>query len=149
MKKIIKKHLFILCSFLIVTQIHAQNAPTCIGGKLVTSNVYTSANAPASCNQDTCPEARTFCVSDKEMNWWSAFNWCKSNHRQLATFERVCPGVRYQERGTCPALQGIGGSFWSWIAAGWGTNYAQNLQLSTGSFDGNASRNVTEHALCE
>ena len=33
----------------------------------------------------------TYCISDIEMNWWSAFAWCQAQGYRLATFEEACP----------------------------------------------------------
>ena len=53
---------------------------SCVGGTEITANAYTDAGAPDTCTAEYCPSpAKSFCISTKQMNWWSAFNWCKSN----------------------------------------------------------------------
>ena len=33
----------------------------------------------------------TYCLSDRSMNWFSAFSWCRGAGYRLATFAEVCP----------------------------------------------------------
>ena len=67
-----KKLLFIFTSILILsTTSHAQ---TCIGGQIITGNDTT----------------RSFCLSNKTMNWWAAHQWCASNGRTLAHPDKLC-----------------------------------------------------------
>jgi hypothetical protein len=67
-----KKLLFIFTSILILsTTSHAQ---TCIGGQMITGNDTT----------------RSFCLSNKTMNWWAAYQWCVANGRTLAHPDNLC-----------------------------------------------------------
>ena len=46
---------------------------TCVGGK-----EYTGKNG------------HVYCISDRGMNWWSAYQWCESQERHLATPSEAC-----------------------------------------------------------
>lgn len=49
-----------------------------------------SGSAIAACDGGT--EIGEFCISNAELNWWSAANWCQSNGMHLPTIYEVCPG---------------------------------------------------------
>ena len=49
-------------------------AETCESGKLVTGN-----------------NGHVYCQSNREMNWWSAYTWCETQGRHLATMYELCP----------------------------------------------------------
>ena len=49
-------------------------AATCIGGTIISGR----------------DQNRSFCLSDKKMNWWSAHQWCQSNGRVLAHPDYLC-----------------------------------------------------------
>ena len=49
-----------------------------------------SGSAIAACDGGT--EIGEFCLSNAELNWWSAANWCQSNGMHLPTIYEVCPG---------------------------------------------------------
>ena len=139
---------------------------TCVGGSIITRNEYGSAPSGVECTATTCPvhganeTAKTFCKSDKVMNWWSAFNWCEANARQLASFENMCPGITptyNSATGACPALQGTSStSLTVWSAVGRGTNMVIAVNLSSGSIGsgttsagGSWFRHNPTYALCE
>ena len=89
---------------------------SCVGGTEVTSNVYTDSNAPSECDVNKCPTpAKTFCVSNQKMNWWSAFNWCKSNGGTLVSFSELCPGVRLS-RARSTTSSKWWSALWHWLA---------------------------------
>ena len=80
-----KKVLFIFASILILsTTSHAQ---TCIGGTIITGR----------------DPNRSFCLSDKTMNWWTAHQWCAGNGRTLAHPDKLC---NYNGEGWFLALSG-------------------------------------------
>ena len=85
---------------------------SCVGGTEITRNQYGSQPDGVNCTSETCPQTlKKFCKSDLGMNWWSAFNWCKSNGGTLASFASMCPGVTTAQNnvtGACPALQKTG-----------------------------------------
>lgn len=57
-----------------------------------------SGSAIAACDGGT--EIGEFCLSNAELNWWSAENWCQSNGMHLPTIYEVCPGwAGYNEDG--------------------------------------------------
>lgn len=57
-----------------------------------------SGSAIAACDGGT--EIGEFCISNAELNWWSAANWCQSNGMHLPTIYEVCPGwAGYDEDG--------------------------------------------------
>lgn len=79
----------------------------CVGGTETTTYVYGTAGAPEACTPSTCPSpAKTFCVSNNDMNWWSAVNWCRANGGELVSIEELCPGVALQWGANCWTLSG-------------------------------------------
>lgn len=127
---------------------------SCVGGTEITANAYTDADAPDTCTSEFCPSpAKSFCISNVKLNWWSAFNWCKSNGGSLAAFNSACPNTPVRSNntaGACPALQGVGASNYYWTSMGSGTSTAFLVNLSSGAvyFD---TRNYASaiYALCE
>ena len=126
---------------------------SCVGGTEITANAYTDADAPDTCDADYCPSpAKSFCVSNNGMNWWSAFNWCKSNGGTLASFNSACPNtpVRINNTaGACPALQGVGPDKFYWTSMGSGTTNAFIVYLSSGTVNANYRHSPDRYALCE
>ena len=127
---------------------------SCVGGTEITANVHTDADAPDTCTADYCPSpAKSFCISNNGMNWWSAFNWCKSNGGTLASFNSACPNTPVRTNntaGACPALQGVGASNFYWTSMGSGTSNAFFVNLSSGAvFNGSRNTNGSLCALCE
>ena len=127
--------------------------PECVGGTLITRKVYGTTGAPSGCTETKCPSpAKTFCKSNQMMNWWTAFNWCKSNGRNLASFSSMCPGIPTAVNnitGACPALQVAGNSEWVWTSLGYGSYNAVFVNLSSGAV-GIPSRNDPNYsAFCE
>ena len=131
---------------------------TCNGGSFITSNTVSTAPAGVACTAETCPSpAKTFCKSDKMMNWWSAWTWCKSQNRNLASFFDMCPSTRttYTEHtgDYCLALAKISSSNSDrvWSATGKGSTDAFIVRLSDGSkyARGYSLRENENYALCE
>ena len=50
------------------------SAATCIGGTMITGK----------------DPNRSFCISDRLMNWWSAHQWCVGNGRVLVHPDNLC-----------------------------------------------------------
>jgi len=131
-----KRIVFLMCLCFLATPMLAAE-PTCNGGLTITANNGT-----------------TFCRSDKEMNWWSAFTWCESQNRKLADFATMCPGVSQvpaDKEGACPNLQGRPGNgvkLWSSLA--YDSRTALVVILSSGAVN-SYSRYGTNgfYALCE
>ena len=90
-----KKLLFIFTSILILST--TSHAKTCIGGQMITGNDTT----------------RSFCLSNKTMNWWAAHQWCVANGRTLAHPDNLCNYDGYGwfldgSRDGCPNLRNSG-----------------------------------------
>ena len=62
----------------------------CVGGCCIKANKTTADYE--GCDAQTC-NGYEFCKSNSTMTWWSAFTWCESNGRHLATFSEMCPGI--------------------------------------------------------
>ena len=91
------KKIFVLL-FILSFVSETVNAQTCNGGTLVTSNTPDVEG----CSETTC-NGHTFCVSDKDMNWWSAHAWCRSNGRKLVSRHVAC----LNEVADCPNFNGV------------------------------------------
>ena len=67
------------------------------GGTWLTAHKATDEGcSPSLCNE------KTFYVSNKTMNWWSAWTWCVANGGRLARFQSLCPGnVAYPNQERC------------------------------------------------
>ena len=127
---------------------------SCVGGTEIEANDYTDEGAPSTCTEAYCPSpAKSFCRSNNSMNWWSAFNWCKSNGGTLANFSSMCPGIRLATNsatGACPALQGVGNNQYVWTSMGSGNAYAFLVNLSSGAISAHGNRNGSYgNAFCE
>ncbi len=107
------------------------------GGTIIKANEYGTkdgenldkgglCNDPSDPNLTNNCNGMEFCLSNKDMNWWSAFTWCESVGGHLVSFERLCPGtpmVENRTNGACANIVGIGGGMYpyAWTATGWGT----------------------------
>ena len=47
-----------------------------------------------------------YCRSNKPMNWWSAYNWCKANGRTMPSIYDVCPDWDGNAGSACPTMKG-------------------------------------------
>lgn len=126
---------------------------SCVGGREITANAYTNADAPDTCTADHCPSpAKSFCISNLSMNWWSAFNWCQSNGGTLASFNSACPNTPARSNntaGACPALQGVGPDKCHWTSMGSESSGAFYVNLSSGAVHRSLYRYDNNYALCE
>ena len=150
MKKVI---VFLMC-VLAVSSARAYDECTTVGGTEITRNVNGAANAPSSCTPEKCPATdKKFCRSDKNMNWWTAFNWCASISGSLAHLKEMCPGVPTAVNNVadaCPGLQGHD-LLWLWSSVGYDSSSALIVQSSSGaisSYPRHGSSNYAR-ALCE
>ena len=103
--------------------------------------------AYAKCDGGTEIEGKNkhvYCLSDKKMNWWSAFAWCKANERPLATMDQAC-NYKGWASGYANLTLGINKSFWSSLA--FEDNKAYIIDLNTGNTY-TRSRLTAYHALC-
>ena len=146
----IKKMIFILVTIMFVKTAGAYTE--CVGGSIIKRNQYGVDGAPTTCTTAMCPgDTKTFCKSNLPMNWWSAFNWCKSNGGTLANFKNMCPGVATSlntAEGACPALQKTGVSQYAWSSMGYGTTNAFTVNIASGGIN-HFSRNSSYYVLCE
>lgn len=107
-----------------------------------------STPAFAACNGGTeyTVDGDTFCMSNFNLNWWSAFNWCKANGMHLATVYEVCPDWDGNTgRGKCGrtfALKGNGR-----VATTLDSIYALYVDPSDGEV-GFSVKNGSNPALC-
>ena len=119
---------------------------------------------PTSTLADNCTDGteymgkngHTYCVGNVSMNWWSAFNWCTSQGRHLASMDEVCTvsETEYWVGGTgtkaCPNTIDGGLNKTVWTSLGRGTGSAYYVSLSSGTV-GNGDRNATPYyavAIC-
>jgi len=88
-----------------------------------------------------------YCLSNITMNWWSAFSWCRANHRTLASITQACDGVFPGMWASCDNLKNRFVSRTVWLETPYkeGQSYTlyENSRLST------SLRNRTYfYALC-
>ncbi len=90
-----------------------------------------------------------FCVSQMNLNWWSAATWCKAQGRKLATIYDICPNW---DGNTGDAKCGTTYSFSSnvWTATAKNNAGAFYVKTSSGDVpDTNSNwRDKTHCALC-
>ena len=132
-----KKKLFLMCliGLLSITSAYAK----CDGGREVKNSVGT-----------------TFCLSNVDMNWWSAAAWCRANGLHLATMYEMCPSWDgNQGYGKCSELNGaIDHQFtWAWSATANGSAYAFTVNLSSAwvmaaTHDYNRTSDGYNYAFC-
>ena len=122
----------------------------CVGGCCIKANKTTADYE--GCDAQTC-NGYEFCKSNSTMTWWSAFTWCESNGRHLATFSEMCPGIAPAANntdGACPALQGFMPiSQWVWSGHPIGNNKVLMVSLSNSAIYGNHSFDYLYYAFCK
>ena len=147
----------VLACLLLTTPTQAKWGDNCTlnGGTIIKANEYGN-DKGGYCNDPNNPDLTNncngmeFCVSNKTMNWWSAFTWCESVGGKLASFEHMCPGSQMVE-GACPNLTKVGDTT-VYSNAGWSTTLAMLVTLSDGRvWNGWSpiSRRGSAMALCE
>ena len=67
----------------------------------------------------TGKDGKSFCLSPKEMNWWSAFAWCDAAGGRMFEVNQDCP-ITTDPPGTvwavaCPNVENLGDG-WVWTA---------------------------------
>ena len=97
---------------------------------------------------DTCKEGEeftgksghTYCVSNVQMNWWSAFNWCTAQGRHLASMDEICTNGDDRWLGGvasagCPNVIGMGPSkeAWSSVTSIRDKVFSYRVNLSSGN----------------
>lgn len=104
----------------------------------------------------TGKNGHTYCVSNVQMNWWSAFNWCSAQGRHLASMDEICTNgndrwLGGQANASCPNVIGMGPNKGSWSSLGKGTGDVYRVVLSSGSVyhngDGSA-RHLSAYSIC-
>ena len=89
--------------------------------------------AYAKCDGGTELEGKNkhvYCVSNQDMNWWSAFAWCKANERPLATLAQACNNQNWSSGCTNMSI-GINRTAWTAIASGDSSAYRVDLNYGT------------------
>ena len=115
-----------------------------------------SLNAYGVCKEGTeitGKNGHVYCMSNVLMNWYTAFAWCDTQGRTLATMEQMCD-IDETERwdggtgdGKCLNMVGAGPTRNAWSSIPYEHNLAYYITLSTGSVFG-AHRTPTYSALC-
>ena len=139
-----------VCALLIGTASTTTMAAECVGGTLITANSASHDDVDCGENNKFC-NGHTFCKSDNKMNWWSAFTWCKSNGRNLASFAMACPEKPTSinnVKGACPNLQGVSSGV-VWLNLFSHSEFAFRVTVSSGAvYTLNIAKDLTA-ALCE
>ncbi len=102
--------------------------------------------AYAKCDGGTEIEGKNkhvYCLSDKQMNWWSAFAWCKANERPLATMDQACNNQNWSSG--CANMK-ISIEKWAWTAIASGDDKAYGVGLNGGV--NTHPRTTNAYALC-
>ena len=115
-----------------------------------------SLNAYGVCKEGTeitGKNGHVYCMSNVLMNWYTAFAWCDTQGRTLATMEQMCD-IDETERwdgntgeGKCLNMVGAGLSRWAWSSIPCGSTSAFYVTLSPGTVT-NSSRTPTNTAVC-
>ena len=112
----------------------------CEGGTLVTAHSSTDTG----CSGGMC-NGYTFCMSDRPVNWWTAFLWCEANEGKLASLASLCPRAVLPPGSStqaveCPNLNGVRGSgrtlVWTNISYPTQKRYAYMLNIGDGKLGG-------------
>ena len=119
----------------------------CLIGNLLTLPVY------AACDGGTIvTSTATYCRSNVDMNWWSAYNWCKANGRTRATMYDICPSWNGNSGGNagfnvCPEISG-GSSDYVWSSTAKSKTEAFIVRLSDGHVGYNERQTAAFKAFC-
>ena len=115
-----------------------------------------SLNAYGVCKEGTevtGKNGHVYCVSNVTMNWYTAFAWCDTQGRTLATMEQICD-IDETERwdgntgeGKCLNMVGAGLNRWAWSSIPSGSTSAFYVHKSTG-YVNRYYRADTTYALC-
>ncbi len=86
-----------------------------------------------------------FCVSQMDLNWWSAATWCKAQGRKLATIYDICPNWDGNTgSGKCGNPFEYGWGYWTATALG----SEDAFYIHSGSSVGDRDRTVRTRAVC-
>lgn len=111
-----------------------------------------SASANADCEGGTV--IGSYCRSNKLMNWWSAYNWCKSNSMRMPTIYDICPSWDGNKGYKCSEMAFGTGQLYGWTTTAEGEDSAYIInfdagQVSSPNSDNYRSRTERAHALCK
>ncbi len=116
----------------------------------MSTNGYASSCAEGT--EITGKNGHVYCKSNVTMNWYTAFAWCDTQGRDLATMEQMCDIDETQRWdgnfGTGKCLNLVGATSqdnWSWSAIPYGSSTAFSVILSTGNVN---YRNRTLNYYC-
>ena len=152
----------LLTCLLLTTPTQAKWGDNCTlnGGTIIRANQYGTQNGVnldkgGKCNDPNNADLTNncngmeFCVSNKTMNWWSAFTWCDSIGGKLASFEHLCPGSPLYNESSCPNLKG-GAINWIISSTGWGKSGMVDIKVSAGRVTVGTNRTRSDElAICE
>ncbi len=88
-----------------------------------------------------------FCVSQMDLNWWSAATWCKAQGRKLATIYDICPNWNgYDGNGLCGTTYSFSKTCWTATASG---SERAFYVAPSGDVVSRTTRNSIFRALCK
>ncbi len=115
---------------------------------LLTAAMAIAMSTPAMAACEGGTESNGFCISNINLNWWSASNWCKANGRHLATMYEVCPDWDgLTGTGKCPVIASSISEY-AWTATASGSVKAFFVHPKSG-YVNNLDRNEWNRALCK
>ena len=111
--------------------------------------IVMTTSAHAACEGGTLSDDGKFCISNIELNWWSASNWCKANGRHLATMYEACPDWDGNiGSGKCPVIASSIDSY-IWTATVKNSEYTFFVNPSNGNVEYRISRVSNARGLCQ
>ena len=120
----------LLLALILLTTLSHQAMASCDGGEEITGNY----------------NKHVYCISNKGMNWWSAFTWCTANGRHLATQAEACNNRSWGD-GYCPNLS-LGRGIEVWTAQAIDDNKAYIFSFVNGYVMKRERSGATYRALC-
>ena len=125
----------LIMAIVMIGTVFGANA-ACVGGEEITGK-----------------DGHVFCLSEENMNWWSAFQWCSAQGRHLATPDEACNyGKIHWGGGKCGNINGVtceSGKHMAFLALGMEKNFAYAFNISNGDIHWNwVYRSGACRALC-
>ena len=124
---------------------------------LIGLSLLMGTSAHAACAEGTKitgKNGHVYCKSNITMNWYTAFVWCDTQGRTLATMEQICDIDETQRwdgnfgTGKCLNLVGVSSeNQYVWSAIPYDSSHAFRVDLSTGTV-ANYYRTYNFYALC-
>ena len=124
---------------------------------LIGLSLLMGTSAHAACAEGTeitGKNGHVYCKSNITMNWYTAFVWCDTQGRTLATMEQICDIDETQRwdgnfgTGKCLNLVGVSSeNQYVWSAIPYDSSHAFRVDLSTGTV-ANYYRTYNFYALC-